>query len=175
MDETDEPTQGMLNFTRALLAQRMGNKRAKDLPDDEIAWIAPLVQHELDKLMAIARDIVILRYGLYGSEPLSYEKVGIQVGKEKTLTRERARQITAHTIRTLSHAIFYMNPDEYNLYALLSGKKGATPVLNLNDTLPTSGDLEHVINDLKIIQYKYNVCQFIFEEYKKSLDEQIPD
>ena len=175
MGETDEPSQGMLNFIRALLSQRMDAERIKNLSDNEIAWITPLVQHELDKLNTRSRDIVILRYGLYGRKPLSYEKVGIQVGEEKPLTRERVRRITARVIRTLSYEIRTLNNDEFNLCLLLSGEKDATPVLRHSDTPPTSDDLERIINDLKIIQYKYNVSRFIFEESNKSLDEQIPD
>lgn len=174
MGETDEPSRGMLNLIRVLLSRRMSAERAKNLPDNEIAWIAPLVQHELDKLNTRSRNIVILRYGLYGREPLSYEKVGIQVGKEKPLTRERVRQITARVIRALECAIRVLNNDELNLYMLLSAEKDTSPVLRLN-TPPTSDDLERIINDLKIIQYKYNVGRFIFEEFEKSLDEQIPD
>lgn len=175
MDKADEPAQGMLNFIRVLLVQRIGDERAKDLSDDEIAWIAPLVQHELDKLRARDRDIVILRYGLYGREPLSYEKVGIQVGEEKPLTRERVRQITARVIRALSCAIMTFNNDEFNLYMVLSGGKDATPVLSLIDISQIDNSLERIINDLKIIQYKYNVGRFAFKEFEKSLDEQIPD
>ena len=170
MDVTDEPSRGMLDFIRVLLSRRMSAERAKNLPDDEISWIAPLVQHELDKLNTRSRDIVILRYGLYGREPLSYEKVGIQVGKEKPLTRERVRQITARVIRALSCAIRTLNNDEFNLYMLLSAEKDTSPVLRLN-TPPTFDDLERIINDLKIIQYKYNVGQFIFGEFEKSLEE----
>lgn len=162
MDKTDEPSQGMLNFIRELLSQRMNAKRAKNLLDNEIAWMAPLVQHELDKLDTRNRDIVILRYGLYGRKPLSYAKVGIQVGEGKPLTRERVRQITIRVIRTLSCAIRTLTNDEFNLCLLLSGEKDATPVLRHSDTPPTSDDLERIINDLKIIQYKYNVIRFIY-------------
>lgn len=162
MDKTDKPSQGMLNFIRELLSQHMNAERAKNLSDDEIAWIAPLVQHELDKLNTRDRDIVILRYGLYGRKPLSYAKVGIQVGKEEPLTRERVRQITIRVIRTLSCAIRTLTNDEFNLCLLLSGEKDATPVLRHSDTPPTSDDLERIINDLKIIQYKYNVIRFIY-------------
>lgn len=162
MDKTDEPSQGMLNFIRELLSQRMNAKRAKNLLDNEIAWMAPLVQHELDKLDTRNRDIVILRYGLYGRKPLSYAKVGIQVGEGKPLTRERVRQITIRVIRTLSCAIRTLTNDEFNLCLLLSGEKDATPVLRHSDAPPTSDDLERIINDLKIIQYKYNVIRFIY-------------
>lgn len=175
MGETDEPTQGMLNFTRALLARHMDDERAKNLSDDEVGWIVPLVLDELGKLRERDINVIILRYGLYGREPLSYEKVGIQVGKEKPLTRERVRQITAHTIRTLSRTIRYMSPEEYNLYALLAGKKGATPVLNDTTRPKITGDLECIIGDLKKIQFKYNIGQFIFEKFKQSLDEQTPE
>lgn len=175
MDKTDKPSQGMLNFIRELLSQRMSAERAKNLSDDEIAWIAPLVQHELDKLRARDRDIVILCYGLYGREPLSYEEVGIQVGEKKPLLRERVRQITLRVIKKLSREIFCMNPDEYNLYALLAGKKGAIPVLKDTTEPKITADLRRIIGDLTIIQYKYNVRQFIFEKFKQSLGEQIPD
>lgn len=162
MGETDKPSQGMLNFIRELLSQHMSAKRAKNLSDNEISWIAPLVQHELDKLDTRSRDIVILRYGLYGRKPLSYAKVGIQVGEGKPLTRERVRQITARVVRALSYEIRTLTNDEFNLCLLLSGGKDATPVLKHSYAPPTSDDLECIINDLKIIQYKYNVMRLIY-------------
>lgn len=178
MGEIEEPTQGMLNFIRALLSWRMNEERAKNLSDDEIGWIAPLVINKLNHIRLTERDrnIIILRYGLFGHEPLSYEKVGIQVGEKKPLIRERVRQITARVIKKLSHEIFYMNSNEYNLYALLAGKKGAIPVLN--DTIEPkkiTADLRYIIGDLIIIQYKYNVRQFIFEKFIQSLDEKTPE
>lgn len=84
MDKTDKPSQGMLNFIRELLSQHMSAERAKNLSDDEIAWIAPLVMNKLNHIRLTERNIniIILRYGLFGREPLSYEKVGIQVGEK---------------------------------------------------------------------------------------------
>lgn len=177
MGEIEEPTQGMLNFIRALLSWRMDAERAKNLPDNEIAWIAPLVMNKLNHIRLTERNIniIILRYGLFGREPLSYEEVGIQVGEKKPLLRERVRQITLRVIKKLSREIFCMNPDEYNLYALLAGKKGAIPVLKDTTEPKITADLRRIIGDLTIIQYKYNVRQFIFEKFKQSLDEQIPD
>lgn len=177
MGEIEEPTQGMLNFIRALLSWRMNKERAKNLSDDEIGWIAPLVMNRLNHIQLTERDrnIIILRYGLFGREPLSYEKIGIQVGEKKPLLRERVRQITLRVIKKLSREIFCMNPDEYNLYALLAGKKGAIPVLKDTTEPKITADLRRIIGDLTIIQYKYNVRQFIFEKFKQSLDEQIPD
>lgn len=177
MDKTDKPSQGMLNFIRALLSQRMDDARAKNLSDDEIGWMAPLVINRLNHIQLTERDrnIIILRYGLFGREPLSYEKVGIQVGEKKPLSHERVRQFAARVIKKLSCEIFYMNPDEYNLYALLAGKKGAIPVLKDTTEPKITADLRRIIGDLIIIQYKYNVRQFIFEKFKQSLDEQIPD
>ena len=114
MDKTDKPSQGMLNFIRELLSQHMSAERAKNLSDDEIAWIAPLVMNKLNHIRLTERNIniIILRYGLFGREPLSYEEVGIQVGEKKPLLRERVRQIEAKALKKIHQYMTELNDEE---------------------------------------------------------------
>ena len=55
------------------------------------------VQRALDALPARERQVIELRYGLRGHEPLTLEEVGRAFG----VTRERIRQIETSTLRKL--------------------------------------------------------------------------
>lgn len=175
MGENDEPSEGMLEFIRVLLSQSIGDERAKNLPDDEIAWIAPLVDREIFKLGETEESAIILYYGLYGRKPLSLEEVGKKVLAENPLTCDQVKQMVEYATKALSTAIKRFNNREHNLLWLLSGKKGATAVLGDKDhtSLPALYTLQNVIDDLKIVQFKCNVQSFIFEELEKSLDKEI--
>jgi len=56
-----------------------------------------VVYAALDELPDRKRQIVTSRFGLDGGEPQTYDKIAAQHG----LTRERIRQIAAHTLHTL--------------------------------------------------------------------------
>lgn len=170
MSENDEPTKNMLEFIRVLLSRSMDEEQAKNLKDDEIAWMAPIVRYELNQLKAIYEDAIVFRYGIYGREPLSFEKVGIAIDEDKPLSSEQVQQVIAHAVKKLSVAIRRMRPDEYRLYALLSGKEDATPVLSAGE-FPIADELDTVIDCVKRLQFKDNVASFILERYRQSLDE----
>ena len=55
------------------------------------------IQRALDALPERERQVIELRYGLRGSEPLTLDEVGRAFG----VTRERIRQIEANTLRRL--------------------------------------------------------------------------
>jgi RNA polymerase primary sigma factor len=55
------------------------------------------VQLALDTLPAREREVIELRYGLNGNEPLTLEQVGDAFG----VTRERIRQIENNTLKKL--------------------------------------------------------------------------
>jgi RNA polymerase primary sigma factor len=55
------------------------------------------IEHALAGLAARERDIIRLRFGLGGGEPLTLEAIGRSVG----LTRERIRQIEVRALRKL--------------------------------------------------------------------------
>lgn len=160
----------MLDFIRVLLSRSMDEEQAKNLKDDEIAWMAPIVRYELNQLKAIYEDAIIFRYGIYGREPLSFEKVGIAIDEDKPLSSEQVQQVIAHAVKKLSVAIRRMSPDEYNLYTLLTGGKDATPVLSTSE-FPITDELDTVIDCVKRIQFKDNVVSFILERYRQFLKE----
>lgn len=172
-DEERKPSKNMLNFIRVLLSRSMGDERAKSLPDNEIAWIAPLAEHELGKLASRDALIVILRYGLSTCRPLDYKEIAEVINRPKGVTRDQAVKVVAHAVKRLSIAIKRMNEDEYNLFELLSGEKSALPVLYVTNQTPDM--LENIIERLKRIQLKYNVQLFIFKKFKEAPDEQIPE
>lgn len=173
MSETNEPTKNMLDFIRVLLSRSMGDECANSLPDNEIAWIAPLVTHEIFKLKTIDMDVVILHYGLYEHKPLNLSQIGVTVKEGSPLSREQVSQIIEHTTNALSRAIRIMNCDEYNLYKLLAGKRGATPVLNANKAAAVY-DIAIAIDCLKRIQIKNNINNLI-EKFKESLGKETPE
>lgn len=163
MDENNKLSEGMKRLIHALLVPYIDSKKMEKLPNYEISWIEPLVEHELDGLGERYIKAVILRYGLYGRKPMSYEEVGRELNTDKPLSRERARQIVARTIRVLSHSVRHMNYDEQNLYGLLRGEDDATPVLTdyfSNVTHPTI--IFRIINTLKYIQLKLSVQKLIY-------------
>lgn len=170
-EETNKPSQGTLKFIRVLLSHSLDEQQAMSLEDDEIGWIVPLVEHELFKLKNRDVDVTILCYGLFGRKPLSYEKVGMEVYKSDPLTSAQVSQIIEHATNTLGRTIKTMNRDERNLYALLAGKEGATPVLDTTSKLMTVSSLMNICDCLKWIQFKLNVQDFISEK-REQLDEQ---
>ena len=175
MGENDEPTKNMLDFIRVLLSRSMGEEQAKNLKDDEIAWIAPLVEHELNKLNETEEFAIILYYGLYGRKPLSLEEVRKGVTAEEPLTRDQAMQVIKDATNTVATWMIRLKRHECNLLSLLAGTKGATAVLDAkrHASLPALCALQNAIDDLKIVQFKCNVQSFIFEELEKSLDKEI--
>lgn len=173
MSENDEPTKNMLEFIRVLLSRSMDEEQAKNLKDDEIAWIAPLVERELGKLASRDALIVILRYGLSTCRPLNYEEIAEVMNRPKGVTRGQAVKVVARAVKQLSIAIKRIDEDEYNLFELLSGEKSALPVLYV--TSQTSDMLENIIERLKRIQLKYSVQLFIFEKFKESLGKETPE
>lgn len=173
MHETKKPAQGMLELIRVLLSRSMGEEQAKNLKDDEIAWMAPIVEHELGKLASRDALIVILRYGLSTCRPLSYEEIAEVMNRPKGVTRGQAVKVVARAVKQLSIAIKRMDEDEYNLFKLLSGEKSALPVLYV--TSQTSDTLKNIIERLTRIRLKYSVQLFIFEKFKESLGKETPE
>lgn len=163
MYETKKPAQGMLELIRVLLSRSMDEEQAKNLKDDEIAWIAPIVRYELNQLKAIYEDAIVFRYGIYGREPLSFENVGIAINENKPLSSEQVQQVIAHAVKKLSVAIRRMSPDEYSVYTLLAEGKGA-PVLHDMGEVKFANDLDAVIDRLKRIQFKNNINNFLYEQ-----------
>lgn len=173
MSENDEPTKNMLEFIRVLLSRSMDEEQAKNLKDDEIAWIAPLVERELGKLASRDALIVILRYGLSTCRPLNYEEIAEVMNRPKGVTRGQAVKVVARAVKQLSIAIKRIDEDEYNLFELLSGEKSALPVLYV--TSQTSDTLKNIIERLTRIRLKYSVQLFIFEKFKESLGKETPE
>jgi RNA polymerase primary sigma factor len=70
------------------------------LPDEEIetSLRRQALESILQSLPSRERDVIVLRYGLNGSEPETLEAIGRKLG----LTRERVRQIELETLRRLS-------------------------------------------------------------------------
>jgi RNA polymerase primary sigma factor len=70
------------------------------LPDEEIevSLRRQALESILESLPKRERDVIVLRYGLNGSEPETLEAIGRKLG----LTRERVRQIELETLRRLS-------------------------------------------------------------------------
>lgn len=163
MSETNEPTKNMLDFIRVLLSRSMDEEQAKNLKDDEIAWIAPLVEHELGKLASRDAPIVILRYGLSTCRPLNYEEIVEVINSYKGLTRTQAAEIVARAIEQLSTEITQLNADERNLCLLLAGKEDGRSVIDETSEATVASSVEVVIERLKWIQFKYNVWSFIYE------------
>lgn len=172
-DEERKPSESMLNFIRVLLSRSMGDKRAKSLPDDEIAWIAPLVEYELGKLKKAEEMSIILYYGLYGRKPLSLEEVGEKVTAEEPLTRDQAGQVIREATNTVATWMIRLKRHECNLLSLLAGTKGATAVLDAkrHASLPALCALQNAIDDLKIVQFKCNVQSFIFEKSLEAIQD----
>lgn len=173
MSENDEPTKNMLEFIRVLLSRSMDEEQAKNLKDDEIAWIAPLVEREIGKLASRDALIVILRYGLSTCRPLDYGEIAEVMNRPKGVTRGQAVKVVARAIEQLSIAIKRIDEDEYNLFELLSGEKSALPVLYV--TSQTSDTLKNIIERLTRIRLKYSVQLFIFEKFKESLGKETPE
>lgn len=173
MSENDEPTKNMLEFIRVLLSRSMDEEQAKNLKDDEIAWMAPLVEHELGKLASRDAPIVILRYGLSTCRPLNYEEIAEVMNRPKGVTRGQAVKVVARAVKQLSIAIKRIDEDEYNLFELLSGEKSALTVLYV--TSQTSDTRKNIIERLTRIRLKYSVQLFIFEKFKESLGKETPE
>lgn len=163
MSENDEPTKNMLEFIRVLLSRSMDEEQAKNLKDDEIAWMAPIVEHELGKLASRDALIVILRYGLSTCRPLSYEEIAEVMNRPKGVTRGQAAEIVARAIERLSTEITQLNADERNLCLLLAGKEDGRSVIDETSEATVASSVEVVIERLKWIQFKYNVWSFIYE------------
>ena len=68
-------------------------------PDDAVArrLLGAAVLVALEELDAREKDVVRMRFGLDGSEPMTLEQVGAHFG----VTRERVRQIEARTMSKL--------------------------------------------------------------------------
>lgn len=163
MSENDEPTKNMLELIRVLLSRSMDEEQAKNLKDDEIAWIAPLVEHEIGKLASRDALIVILRYGLSTCRPLNYEEIAEVMNRPKGVTRGQAAEIVARAIEQLSTEITQLNADERNLCLLLAGKEDGRSVIDETSEATVASSVEVVIERLKWIQFKYNVWSFIYE------------
>lgn len=78
----------------------------KDGATTEEAALETLTRREIDQVLRVAltdreRAVLILRFGLDGTTPLSLEDAGRQLG----VTRERVRQIEATAKRKLRHAL----------------------------------------------------------------------
>lgn len=160
MSETNEPTKNMLDFIRVLLSRSMDEEQAKNLKDDEIAWMAPIVEHEIGKLASRDALIVILRYGLSTCRPLNYEEIAEVMNRPKGVTRGQAVKVVARAVKQLSIAIKRMDEDEYNLFDVTS---------------QTSDTLKNIIERLTRIRLKYSVQLFIFEKFKESLGKETPE
>lgn len=167
MSENDEPTKNMLEFIRVLLSRSMDEEQAKNLKDDEIAWIAPLVEHEIGKLASRDALIVILRYGLSTCRPLNYGEIVEVINSYKGLTRTQAAEIVARAIEQLSTEITQLNADERNLCLLLAGKEDGRSVIDETSEETVVYSLEVVIERLNRIQLKYDVRNFIREQTAK--------
>jgi RNA polymerase primary sigma factor len=85
-----------------------GDSKLADLVEDELAE-SPFdvtsislrcedIEHALSALPERARRVIVLRFGLHGSQPRSLDEVGRTFG----LTRERIRQIENSTLKTLA-------------------------------------------------------------------------
>jgi RNA polymerase primary sigma factor len=70
------------------------------LPEDEVevSLRSQALAHALEALPTRARAVLVLRYGLDGSEPRTLEEIGRHLG----LTRERVRQIEVDSLRNLA-------------------------------------------------------------------------
>ena len=163
MSENDEPTKNMLELIRVLLSRSMDEEQAKNLKDDEIAWMAPIVEHELGKLASRDALIVILRYGLSTCRPLNYEEIAEVMNRPKGVTRGQAVKVVARAVKQLSTEITQLNADERNLCLLLAGKEDGRSVIDETSEATVASSVEVVIERLKWIQFKYNVWSFIYE------------
>jgi RNA polymerase primary sigma factor len=72
------------------------------LPEEavELHLRSEALRHALDALPERERDVVELRYGIGGRDPMTLEEIGRRLG----LTRERVRQIELEALRRLAAA-----------------------------------------------------------------------
>lgn len=159
MNEIDKHEKGLLAFIRTLLVDIIGAKQAKQLSDDKIAWIAPLVEHEFGKLDPTEVNITMLRYGFNGCKPLSYKQIIEAMDASGTLTRGQAIKAVERTTKAMISAINSKNDDERNLYMLLSGNR-ATAVLS-GDWREDTRQIGRVIGALNFMQHKFLIWKFI--------------
>jgi len=73
------------------------NKAASPLENLQSKSIVGDISKVLDQLEPREADIIRLRFGLEGLDPLTLEEVGAKIG----LTRERVRQLQEHALRAL--------------------------------------------------------------------------